>query len=103
LTYILIQMICVLAVGEEFEILVLPERRLFWKSACGFVFSGEFASGNFARFHIGLVESVDADYRTSHRSRYLPSEEFLTELIHIVHCNAHNRMSGFLERVDRLV
>ena len=49
-----------------------------------------------------MVEWVDADDRAGHCGRYLPAEEFLTDVPYVLHADPRDRMAGPLQRFHRL-
>src|SRR5579864_134089 len=83
---------------------VLFENRLLGRQRPGFlVFAGQLASFNLAGFYVGLIEWINSDDRSRDRSRNLPAEEFLAEIISVGHGNANYRVSGFFKRSNFLI
>ena len=64
---------------------------------------GQLARRDLARLDVGLVERIDADHRAGDGGRDLEAEEFLREMSAAREADAHHRLAGALERVDRLV
>ena len=62
-----------------------------------FVLGRQVLGCDFCRFHIRLIERVDADDRTCHCRRNLPAEEFLAEIINIRDGNAHDGLARLFE------
>ncbi len=90
-------------VGEELEAIHF-EDGLFGRKLTGlFELIGQFASGDFAGFDVGLIEGVDADYRTGHGDGNLPAEEFRTEVVAIGNIDADDGMAGLFEERDGVI
>ncbi len=58
----------------------------------------QFARLHLGRFHIGLVERIDADHRTGDSHRDLPQIEELAELIGILGHDGNHRMAALFQR-----
>ena len=90
-------------VGEQRERAVSAERALLRQRSGLLVSIGELPCRDLARFHVGLIERVDADDRASHRGRDLPAEELLPEIVRFAERDAHDWVSRLLERIHRRV
>ena len=66
-----------------------------------FVRVGQLPRCDLAGFHVRLIEGVDAENGTGDGRRELPAEELLAEVVGIVERNAHDRMPGSLQLVQR--
>ncbi len=60
----------------------------------------EFSGRDFARFHIRLIEAVDADYRAGNGGCDLPSEELLAEIVFVENVDSDDRLARFFESFD---
>src|SRR6476661_4054955 len=90
----------VFLVGEEFYAGRFKERRFSRKMAGRFVFGGEFARFDLARFDVGLIESVDANDGAGPGGGNFPAEALLAEGVDMRKRDANDRMARFLKRGD---
>src|SRR5579863_6343034 len=77
----------ILGIGKKLDATLFArpfKDRLFGRKGAGLlVLLGQTASSNLAGFDIGLIEGVDAEDGSGHRSCNLPAEKFLTEVVNI--------------------
>ena len=53
-----------------------------------------------SRFHVRLIERVNAEDGTGHRGRDFPTEEFLSQIVRIVHRDAYDWMTGSFQLLN---
>ena len=59
----------------------------------------QFSHCHLARFHVGLIEGIDAEDRPGHRGRNLPPEELPTQVVRIGNRNPDHRLTGPFEEI----
>src|SRR6267154_5244852 len=87
-------------IGVELHAVAFEKRLFSGQLAVGFIFAGQFTSGDFAGFDVRLVEGVDADDRTGHGCRDLPAEKLFADGVRILHGDPDDRLARFLQRFD---
>src|SRR5712692_8644444 len=88
-------------VGVDIEVFAQADRRFRRQGAGGLERRDELAGLDLARFHIGLIEWIDADDRAGNRNGDLEPEEFLADMLDRAEHDASNGMSGLLELGER--
>src|SRR6267154_4943677 len=66
--------LCILGISEQLNTVLLEKRLLCRQRTALLVFTGQFASLDFAGFDVGLIECVDTDDRTRYGGGDLPAE-----------------------------
>ena len=90
-------------VGVEIGLVGRNDRLLRRQRAGLLERSGQFAGLDLGRFHVGLVERIDAEHRAGHGGRHLEAEEFLADMVDRFHDDADDGMPGRLERLEPVV
>src|SRR5260221_13242404 len=87
-------------IGEELDAARYEDRLLFRQRAGLFISRRQLACLDLAGLDIGLIERVDTDDRAGDRGGDLPAKELLAELVTVFERDAHDRLTGALQRID---
>src|SRR6266699_5817435 len=90
-------------VRVELHAVAFEKGLLFWQLALCFILACEFPRFDLAGFYVRLVESIDADDRSSHGGRNFPAEELFTNRIRLLNRDVHDWLACFLQSFNRRV